>query len=36
VRQLILGVKRDSSPDQLLRRLLAEYGKPYDWAVEGV
>jgi hypothetical protein len=35
VRQLIIGVKRNSSPDQLLRELLADFGKPYDRAVEG-
>jgi hypothetical protein len=35
VRQLIMGVKRDSSPDKLLRQLLAEYGKPHERATEG-
>jgi hypothetical protein len=35
VRQLIIGVRRDSAPDQLLRQLLAEYGKPHQRAVDG-
>ena len=35
VRQLIMGVKRNSSPDQLLRELLADFGKPHERAVEG-
>jgi hypothetical protein len=33
LRQLILGVKRGSSPDQLLRTLLAEYGKPHERSI---
>lgn len=32
LRQLILGTKRDTSPDRMLRRLLGEYGKPCDRA----
>jgi hypothetical protein len=34
VRQLIMGVKRDSSPDRLLRQLLAEYGRPHERAAD--
>ena len=35
VRQLIMGVKRNSSPDRLLRELLAEFGKPHERSVQG-
>jgi len=34
VRQLIMGVKRNSSPDRLLRELLADFGRPHERADE--
>jgi hypothetical protein len=29
-----MGVKRGSSPNQVLRQLLAEYGKPHERTLE--